>query len=91
MSIDMMELKAKELTELYAMAEELKETIASMETEIKAEMTEREVSEIMAGAYTIRFTEYTTNRLMTGELKKAFPELYTKYTKSYTAHRFTIA
>ena len=81
---------AKELAELKALRTELEDEISALEDKLKAEMSIRETDELSAGAYTIKWTEYTTMRFDASAFKKAEPELAAAYTKAATARRFSI-
>ena len=84
------ELLAKiELLNKYeAMVEEMKAQSDTIRNEIKAEMEARELEEMIAGQYIIR---YTANRFDTTAFKKVMPEIYKAYTKQVSSRRFTIS
>jgi len=88
-----MELLAKiELLNKYeAMMEELKAEAESIRNSIKAEMEAREVEELIAGQYIVRFTSVLSNRFDSTAFKKVLPELYKAYTKQVASKRFTIS
>ena len=88
-----MELLAKiELLNKYeAMIEEMKGEADSIRNSIKAEMEAREVEELIAGQYIIRWTSVLSNRFDSTAFKKVLPELYKAYTKQTTSRRFTIS
>ena len=87
------ELLAKiELLNKYeAMLEELKNEADTIRNSIKAEMEEREVEELIAGQYIIRWTSVLSNRFDSTAFKKVMPELYKTYTKQTASRRFTIS
>ena len=87
------ELLAKiELLNKYeAMLEELKNEADTIRNSIKAEMEEREVEELIAGQYIIRWTSVLSNRFDATSFKKVMPELYKAYTKQTASHRFSIS
>ena len=87
------ELLAKiELLNKYeAMLEELKNEADTIRNSIKAEMEEREVEELIAGQYIIRWTSVLSNRFDATAFKKVMPELYKAYTKQTASRRFTIS
>ena len=87
------ELLAKiELLNKYeAMLEELKNEADTIRNSIKAEMEEREVEELIAGQYIIRWTSVLSNRFDSTSFKKVMPELYKAYTKQTSSRRFTIS
>ena len=86
------ELLAKiELLNKYeAMIEEMKGEADSIRNSIKAEMEAREVEELIAGQYIIRWTSVLSQRFDSTSFKKVLPELYKAYTKQVASRRFTI-
>ena len=86
------ELLAKiELLNRYeAMMDELKAEADKVRDSIKAEMEAREVEELIAGQYIIRYTAVLSNRFDSTAFKKVLPELYKAYTKQVSSRRFTI-
>ena len=87
------ELLAKiELLNKYeAMIEEMKGEADSIRNSIKAEMEAREVEELIAGQYIIRWTSILSNRFDTTGFKRAYGDLYKAYTKQTASRRFTIS
>ena len=87
------ELLAKiELLNKYeAMMEELKAEADTIRNTIKAEMDAREVEELIAGQYIVRYTAVLSNRFDTTAFKKVMPEIYKAYTKQVSSRRFTIS
>ena len=87
------ELLAKiELLNKYeAMMEELKAEADTIRNSIKAEMEAREVEELIAGQYIVRYTSVLTNRFDSTAFKKVMPEIYKAYTKQVSSRRFTIS
>lgn len=87
------ELLAKiELLNKYeAMVEEMKAQTDTIRNEIKAEMEARELEEMIAGQYIIRYTAVLSNRFDTTAFKKVMPEIYKAYTKQVSSRRFTIS
>ena len=87
------ELLAKiELLNKYeAMMEELKAEADTIRNSIKAEMEAREVEELIAGQYIIRYTSVLSNRFDSTAFKKVMPEIYKAYTKQVSSRRFTIS
>lgn len=87
------ELLAKiELLNKYeAMMEEIKAEADSIRNSIKAEMEAREVEELIAGQYIVRYTSILSNRLDSTAFKKVMPEIYKAYTKQVSSRRFTIS
>ena len=87
------ELLAKiELLNKYeAMMEELKAEADTIRNSIKAEMEAREVEELIAGQYIVRYTSVLSNRFDSTAFKKVMPEIYKAYTKQVSSRRFSIA
>lgn len=87
------ELLAKiELLNKYeAMIEEMKAEADAVRDAIKAEMTERDTEELIAGQYIIRWTSVLSNRFDSTGFKRVCPELYKAYTKQVSSRRFTIS
>ena len=88
MSNPNMEPKIKELLELKRMKEELEAEITSMEDEIKQVMGEEET--LLAGAFKVTWTPYTSTRFDSARFKKEHAELAEAYTKTMTARRFSV-
>ena len=87
------ELLAKiELLNRYeAMMEEIKVEADKVRNSIQAEMEAREVEELIAGQYIVRWTSVLSNRFDSTAFKKVMPELYKAYTKQTASRRFTIS
>ena len=87
------ELLAKiELLNRYeAMMEEIKVEADKVRNSIKAEMEQREVEELIAGQYMVRWTSVLSNRFDSTAFKKVMPEIYKAYTKQVSSRRFTIS
>ena len=88
MSNPNMETKVKELLELKRMKEELEAEISSMEDEIKQFMGDEET--LLAGAFKVTWTPYTSTRFDSARFKKEHAELAEAYTKTTTTRRFTV-
>lgn len=88
MSDHNMEPKVKELLELKRMKEELENEITALEDEIKNRMGEEET--LLAGAFKVTWTPYTTSRFDSARFKKDHAELAAAYTKTTTTRRFTV-
>ena len=79
------------LNKYEAMMEEIKAEADSIRNSIKAEMEAREVEELIAGQYIVRYTSVLTNRFDSTAFKKVMPEIYKAYTKQVSSRRFTIS
>jgi len=88
MSDHNMEPKVKELLELKRMKEELENEITALEDEIKNRMGDEET--LIAGAFKVTWTPYTTSRFDSARFKKDHAELAAAYTKTTTTRRFTV-
>ena len=88
MSNPNMETKIKELLELKRMKEELEAEITSMEDEIKALMGDEET--LLAGAFKVTWTAYTSSRFDSAKFKKEHADLAAAYTKTTTTRRFSV-
>ena len=82
--------KVELLNKYEAMMEELRAEADSVRNSIKAEMEAREVEELVAGQYIIRWTSVLSNRFDSTAFKKVLPEVYKAYTKQVASRRFTI-
>jgi predicted phage-related endonuclease len=58
---------------------------------IKAEMTAREVDEMIVDVFKVRWTKVTSNRFDTTAFKAAHKDIYDMFTKQTEARRFSIA
>ena len=87
------ELLAKiELLNKYeAMVEEMKAQADTIRNEIKAEMDARELEEMIAGQYIVRYTSVLSNRFDSTAFKTVMPEIYKAYTKQVSSRRFSIS
>ena len=83
--------KIELLNKYDAMMEEIKAEADSIRNSIKAEMEAREVEELIAGQYIVRYTSVLSNRFDSTAFKKVMPEIYKAYTKQVSSRRFTIS
>ena len=83
--------KIELLNKYEAMMEEIKAEADSIRNSIKAEMEAREVEELIAGQYIVRYTSVLSNRFDSTAFKKVMPEIYKAYTKQVSSRRFTIS
>ena len=83
--------KIEALAEWETIIEEAKAEAEALRDSIKAEMLEREVEELTAGQYIIRWTSVLSNRFDTTGFKKAYGELYKAFTKQSASRRFSIS
>ena len=73
------------------MIDEMKSEAEAIRNTIKAEMEAREVEEMIAGQYIIRYTSVLSQRFSSTAFKKVMPEIYKAYTKQVSSRRFTIS
>ena len=88
MSNPNMESQIKELLELKRMREELDNEIQAAEDAIKQVMGDEET--LLAGAFKVTWTPYTTSRFDSTSFKKDHAELAAAYTKTTTSRRFSV-
>lgn len=91
MSTNEIASKIETLKEWEALITEAQSQAESIRDEIKAEMTERNIEELEAGAYIIRWTSILSNRFDTTSFKKTHNDLYKEFTKQTASRRFTIS
>ena len=81
---------AKELKELEVMADELDAEIEDIKDRIKAEMDSRNVQEVNAGMFKIKYQLITSERFDSKRFREENEELYKSYQKKVITRRFTI-
>ena len=91
MSRNEIEAKVEYLQELEALMEEVKAEAESIKDQIKAEMLDRQVSELQAGRYIIRWTDVLSNKFDSTSFKKVYADLYKAFTKQVYSKRFSVA
>ena len=83
--------KIAALKELEELIEEAKVEAEALRDDIKAEMLTRNIEELEAGQYIIRWTSVLSQRFDTTGFKKSHADLYKEYTKQIASRRFSIA
>ena len=83
--------KIEALNAWEALMEDAKAEADAIRDSIKQEMLDRDVEELTAGAYIIRWTSVLSNRFDTTGFKKAYGELYKAFTKQSASRRFSIS
>ena len=91
MSEQSLKAKIKELRELQRMAEELAQEIETIKDVVKAEMTARNVTELVTGEYKVRYTAVKNTRFDTTAFKATHKDLYDSFAKESVTRRFSIA
>ena len=89
MSINEMEVKARELRQLQALIEEAQAEAEAIKDAIKAAMGDSE--SVQAGEYRITWRAVTSARIDTSALRKALPDVAERLTKENVARRFMIS
>lgn len=85
------ENRIKKLQEIETQQKALEQEADKLKEEIKKEMEAREIEEMKAGPFVIRWKLVTSSRLDGKALKAAFPEIYSQYCKVSASRRFTVA
>ena len=83
--------KIEELQELETFIEEIKAEAETIKDSIKAEKLDRDIEELAAGQYIVRWTSILSNRFDTTSFKKQFGDLYKSFTKQTSSRRFSIS
>ena len=83
--------KIEALRDLEELIEEAKAEAETLRDEIKAEMMARDIEELSASQFIVRWTSILSNRFDTTGFKKAYGDLYKQYTKQTASRRFTIS
>ena len=83
--------KIEELKALEELIEEAKAEAEALTDSIKQEMLERNVEEMEAGQYIVRWTAVLSQRFDTTSFKKVMPEVYKAYLKQVSSRRFSLA
>lgn len=89
MSINEMEVKARELRQLQALIEEAQAEAETIKDAIKVAMGDSE--SVQAGEYRITWRAVTSARIDTSALRKALPDVAERFTKETVTRRFMIS
>ena len=81
----------EKLKEWEAIQAEAAAEVEALKDLIKAEMLNRNLEEMEAGQYIVRYTSVISNRFDSTAFKKVMPEIYKAYTKQVSSRRFTIS
>lgn len=81
--------KIKELKSLQAIIDEATAEAESIKDEIKAFMGDTE--ELRAGDYKVTYKTVTSQRFDSTAFKSAMPDVFSRFTKTTTCRRFTLA
>ena len=91
MSTIEIQAQIESLRALEELIEEAKAEAETLRDAIKQEMLNRDIEELSAGQYIVRWTSVLTQRFDTTSFKKVMPEVYKAYTKQVSSRRFTIS
>ena len=83
--------KIEALNEWEQLMEEAKAQTEAIKESLKDELLERNVEELEAGSYIIRYKTVSTSRFDSTAFKKHYTDLYKAFLKQTTSHRFTIS
>lgn len=83
--------KIEYLRELEEYMDEIKTEADTIRDAIKEEMLDRDIEELEAGQYIVRWTSVLSNRFDTTSFKKIYGDLYKAFTKQTTSRRFSIS
>ena len=83
--------KIEALKEWESVIAEAQAEAEALKDDIKAEMSLRNVEELEAGQYIVRWTSVLTQRFDSTAFKKVMPDVYKAYTKQVASKRFSIA
>lgn len=90
MSTNEITTKIRQIKELQQLIEEAEAEMETLKDTIKAEMTARDVDELTADVFKVRWTTVESSRFDSAAFKKAMPELFKQFSKQTTSRRFSI-
>jgi len=90
MSSNELTSKIEALRDWESVIEEAQAEAETLRDLLKQEMAQRNVEELEAGQYIIRWTSVLSQRFDTTAFKRVMPEVYKAYTKQVTSRRFSI-
>ena len=79
------------MNEWERVIEEAKAEVEAIKDSIKAEMAERDLDELEAGSYIVRYKTVATSRFDSTSFKKTYEDLYKAFLKQSTSRRFSIS
>ena len=83
--------KIEALNEWEQLMEEAKTQVEAIKESLKDELIERNVEELEAGSYIIRYKTVSTSRFDSTAFKKNYTDLYKEFLRQTVIHRFTIS
>ena len=91
MSTIELESRIAKMQEWEAIAEEAKAEAEAIRDTIKEEMQKRDISELVAGKFIVRWTSVTSNRFDSSAFKKIHGDLYKAFCKATESRRFSVS
>ncbi len=79
------------MNEWERVIEEAKAEVEAIKDSIKAEMADRDLDEMEAGSYIVRYKTVATSRFDSTAFKKTYEDLYKAFLKQSTSRRFSIS
>ena len=79
------------MNEWERVIEEAKAEVEAIKDSIKAEMADRDLDELEAGSYIVRYKTVATSRFDSTAFKKTYEDLYKAFLKQSTSRRFSIS
>ena len=79
------------MNEWERVIEEAKAAVEAIKDSIKAEMADRDLDEMEAGSYIVRYKTVATSRFDSTAFKKTYEDLYKAFLKQSTSRRFSIS
>lgn len=79
------------MNEWERVIEEAKAEVEAIKDSIKAEMADRDLDELEAGSYIVRYKTVATSRFDSTAFKKTYEDLYKVFLKQSTSRRFSIS
>lgn len=91
MSIFELDAKVAELRELQSMIAELESQVEAIKDTIKTKMMDEGTEELTGNGWKATWHTVSSSRLDSKKLKADHPDLYSQYSKTTAATRFTLA
>ena len=79
------------MNEWERVIEEAKAEVEAIKDSIKAEMADRDLDELEAGSYIVRYKTVATSRFDSTSFKQTYEDLYKAFLKQTTSRRFSIS
>ena len=83
--------KIEALNEWEAIIADAQAEADALRDSIKAEMADRDLDELEAGSYIVRYKTVATSRFDSTAFKKTYEDLYKAFLKQTTSRRFSIS